>query len=93
MRSERDKAGEDLANKWMNEGVSVKLTADAFCAGISVRVVGKITNCLGGMLVVKGGESEVCVQLSGAPFEVRAEDLVVPLRVGGGSCLLSAADK
>jgi hypothetical protein len=80
-------------NKWMNESVSVKLMADAFCAGISVRVVGKITNCLGGVLIVKGVGSEVCVQLSGAPFEVRAEDLVVPLRVGGGSCSLSPADK
>lgn len=93
MRSEGDKAGEDLLNKWMKESISIALVADAFCAGISVRVVGKITNCLGGMLVIEGSKSVVRVQLSSARFVVRDKDVIVPLRLGGGSCLLSPADE
>jgi hypothetical protein len=92
MRSKGNNAGEDLVNKWMKESKSIELFADAFCAGVSVRVIGKITNFLGGTLVVKGVESEVTVQMTGARFEMKGERVVVPLRSSGGSCFLTPID-
>jgi hypothetical protein len=95
MRSEEDKAGEALLSKWMNDGTSIKLWADVCSVGITVQVVGKVTNWLGGILLIKGDGSEVTVKFSGTGFELRGESLAVPLRTGGvagGSCLLTPVE-